>query len=1121
MDKEINAQDTTVGGLVNKARRIMITSRLIIGVLIWMVICAGLWLVLFWLDNVLHFPAGLRLALTVSGVGLMIFSFWKNLYAALFRRQGLGATALLLESEYSVSENFLINAFQFESARLSRESAPFARKTIHTGLAEMAKASFGDLWRMKKITRYAVAVLLILLLWATYALSQGHLVGNAFARFARPLADIPPAGSGRLKVTPDRDITITERDDVKISVEVLGGGEGASASYPTIAWADDSRFMSNQIAGGKNATMRPAEQTEQTFSHTFRAVRRSFAFRVFAGDTYSRSIKVTVNTLPQITESQFGIKPPAYTGLDTIQTMGPPRPLFGLPEAAVDVRIKLDKPVEEMWFEVNDESIAFEEKDGLWTAGMKIKQAGPYRVEVKKSGVEKRLLLAEGSVSVEQDASPQVEFVTDSANMTVDPGMRLAIDVQATDDYGLGGIYVTVQESPASGEPIRLKEWKFKGPPGKDGLVKETLLLSVDSDKFKPGSSYVLQAFCTDFGPAGHVGKSDPLVLRVRSLEELTIADDDPAGSAFEELDKAIAAQQAALSVSKNLSANIEDVFAADGTKTKIAQSLKNHQDRLKDKQQRVGKHLTNAWDVSPEPRPSFVEKMVAIRDGAHRQLTAKMNDGVFGGRVGMSGVASHLRSVENLQAHILEQLIALKSVVAAASRSEAEKEAADILGEEEEMYEMTTEEILEKTARELDEFAKAQKKIMEERTMLMDLPPEDFSDEQDEAFDKLAIDQSKIAEILSDAINDFTNLDLQDFGDNAMVDQMTAIFEKAEELDAAAMEAAANRMARQDAYRLETEAVEMAEEIMINCEATLGFNDSIQFIAEIAEDEQLVAPLAELPSELEDLVGDLITTEEEMQPEVEDIGSYLNSLDHTAGPVADGTISSTSAKGKTGDQKPEDNVIQGRSGAGRSGMSDGQLVESVAKQLEDNEYGLRERLSNTAFESGQVKDEDTGAQTGGTGMGKTTDGSSAFGVGGKLPPKVLEMMRDAESKQQNTRQAAEQIVTKLRQHNLPTEALEYSVDRMKGVEEALQNRDGVGIRKAYSEAVNSLKKSKYDINRKIAIRYVNSSTSTRQLDNMLTEDQQTDFEGYERIISAYFEALAKNKDKKIATEDK
>ena len=54
-------------------------------------------------------------------------------------------------------------------------------------------------------------------------------------------------------------------------------------------------------------------------------------------------------------------------------------------------------------------------------------------------------------------------------------------------------------------------------------------------------------------------------------------------------------------------------------------------------------------------------------------------------------------------------------------------------------------------------------------------------------------------------------------------------------------------------------------------------------FIAEIPEDEQLLAPLAELPWELEDLVGDLVTSEEEMRPEGEDIGSYLNSLDHTA----------------------------------------------------------------------------------------------------------------------------------------------------------------------------------------------------------------------------------------------
>jgi hypothetical protein len=299
-----------------------------------------------------------------------------------------------------------------------------------------------------------------------------------------------------------------------------------------------------------------------------------------------------------------------------------------------------------------------------------------------------------------------------------------------------------------------------------------------------------------------------------------------------------------------------------------------------------------------------------------------------------------------------------------------------------------------------------------------------------------------------------------------------------------------------------------MAEELMINCEATLGFRDNIQFIAEIPEDEQLFAPLAELPSELEDLVADLITTEEEMRPEVEDIGSYLNSLDHTAGPVSDGTISSTSAKGKTGDQRPEDNVIQGRSGAGRTGMSDGQLVEPVAKALSDNEYGLRERASNTPLESGQVKDEDAKAQTGGTGLGKSSDSTTMFGVGGKLPPKVLDMMKATEEKQLNIRQSAEEVVLKLESHNLPTMELKQSIQAMKGVEESLKKRSGLGIRGAFDEAVSTLKKSHQALGRQIALQYSERATDKKQAD-MLSREQQNRFKGYEHMISAYFEALA------------
>jgi hypothetical protein len=264
-----------------------------------------------------------------------------------------------------------------------------------------------------------------------------------------------------------------------------------------------------------------------------------------------------------------------------------------------------------------------------------------------------------------------------------------------------------------------------------------------------------------------------------------------------------------------------------------------------------------------------------------------------------------------------------------------------------------------------------------------------------------------------------------------------------------------------------------------------------------------------------------MITSEEEMRPEVEDIGSYLNSLDHTAGPVADGTISSTSAKGKTGDQRPEDNILEGRSGAGRTGMSDGQLVESVAKDLDQNEYGLRERVSNTPLEDGQVEDQDVGAATGGTGLGKTTDSTTQFGVGGKLPPKVLEMMQATLETQQNIRQASQDLVLKLKRHNLSTTELETSIRAMKIVEDSLKRADGIGITRAYTETVNSLRKSRSTVGRQVAVQYTQEGESGRELENMLPRNRTLNFKGYNHMVSAYFEALAQNAGKVESTEEK
>ncbi|MCH7556919.1 MAG: hypothetical protein IIB56_05610 [Planctomycetes bacterium] len=1151
MNQVNDQQSAPVRETIARGRRIMIANRLVLGGLVWVTVCFGLWLVLCFIDNLLHLPPGLRLAIVLGWAGLMIFEFWKELLSPILQLEGLEGTALLLERKHNVPENMLINALCFESREFNSDEEPFAIRTVDTAISLMSTADLKKLWDKARIRKWLIAFLIIMLFWMVYGISRSRYVVNAMARFIRPLADVPPAGSVVLKVTPGSDVTIAEADDLIVSVEVKGrGGDSALRSYPKIVWQEGADYVSTEKDKGKSKTMRAVgAPREGVFNYTFAAVDRPFAFRVFAADTYSSSIKVMVNAVPRIKESQFHISSPAYTGAGKVSTMGPPEAVSGLADSQVVVDVKLDKQAEGLWWKAQGKTIEFKNVDKVWRAEMQLQRAGSYQLEVKGPGSDRRIAIASGAILLQQDSVPEIEFVDvprfRGGMLTVNPGERLKFDIRASDDFGIGRIYVTLGQVRANSPAETIKHWKYEGPPGRKEQVAETLRLSIDAGVFKPGYSYVLQAFCQDFSPMKHIGQSQPVTLQVRSLDELTISADDPYSNAFEALDKAIEAQQAALGVTENVLTNIDDVIDKSRKEAENIKSLQRHQGEMNQKQKRVGDYMTEAWDVSSLPRPRFVDKLVEFRDGEHARVMEKI------GTIGVtepktkaikvankSDVSRSLQSVEKQQAFLLEQLISLKGVIAKQSQAEEEKAAAEILGESIESLDTGVEARqrrvgsnplsagLKEMAKELDEFIEKQKQIMQERQMIMDPaapgriepafsgPPEDFSTEEEDRLEDLAMDQSKLAEILSDVVNDFTNLDLLDFGDDAMVESMKSLYEEADELAEQARETADMRQARVDAHRLETEEVEMAEELMINCEATLGFYDNIQFIAEIPEDEQLFAPLAELPSELEDLVADLITTEEEMRPEVEDIGSYLNSLDHTAGPVSDGTISSTSAKGKTGDQRPEDNIIQGRSGAGRTGMSDGQLVEPVAKALSDNEYGLRERLSNTPLESGQVKDEDTKAQTGGTGLGKDSDQATMFGVGGKLPPKVLDMMKATEEKQLNIRQSAQELVLKLESHNLPTMELEKSIRAMKTVEESIKTRSGVGIRGAYDEAVSSLKKSHRALGRQIALQYTRDKATDRKLDDMLSRKQQYRFKGYEHMISAYFEALAQGKDR-------
>ena len=91
--------------------------------------------------------------------------------------------------------------------------------------------------------------------------------------------------------------------------------------------------------------------------------------------------------------------------------------------------------------------------------------------------------------------------------------------------------------------------------------------------------------------------------------------------------------------------------------------------------------------------------------------------------------------------------------------------------------------------------------------------------------------------------------------------------------------------------------------------------------------------PMPPLPDHLQDMVGDLIAEENEMTEQADDqTSSWADSISAAGWSASDGPISNFSAKGVTGNQLPNNNELSGRSGDGRGGKSEGQMVSDVAR---------------------------------------------------------------------------------------------------------------------------------------------------------------------------------------------
>lgn len=1075
----------SVKGLLERTAWRVKAAMLTREVCVWVVLCLGGWGGLFVLDNLVRLPGALRLALLLLGVG-------GGLAALLLRAIRLARTpfeaegmAVLAERTLGIADNALINACQAEGRAALNSERVFVEWTLNRGRSRMSGIRPDLLVNLRRVTGWALAALIVLTFWVAYGVMEPKYAFNAFQRYFQPLSDIPPAGPFSFDLSPSEDITVLEGTGLQIRVKV-SDESSKELPRPEIIWRDGVRM--SESGEGANREFMQMGPDPAVFFHKLENIRRPLVFRVAAEGFLTRSVRVGVRPLPALRGALFRVAPPVYTGEPAVTNPGPPAGFSCLPGSRVELRFRVEPPACAATWVVPDDRVTCTNANDEWRADWLAACEGAYAVlltEAESGGI---VTTATARVALIPDALPEVEFDTEDRNLIFNPGEFIELPVRAVDRYGVRQIQVRARAQDGTNVLGIVREWKYPGP-GMRGPVREILKMRVDELPL-PAGACALEALAWDFAPGGLPGVSRPVLIRVRSASELALPKTDPLSKALEALKQVVAEQKKANGITANLQVVLADARQSD--------DVGSHRDALV-RQQTVAQSAGNAatgFFYEAADGSYYTDRLYTLVKGEMGLVlaSARTID------LAKPGAGPALVGIQERQDYVLRELLALLGRLAGITMGSPPARAAAPSALPATMEAMDAGRELKDA---LADFSRVQERTLQMSRSLLDRGGEDLTGEEKEMLGKLAREEAEWSRFFQEKQSDFSKLPTQDFADNSIAQELLEVTQE--------IQMAADALYKKNvemAVPHEQSGLEKATELLNNIERWLADTpDKIKWNMEEPPSPSEI-PLADLPAELEDLVGDLLDREEDMTEDVEDVSSsWLDSIDKGAGwDAADGPISSMSAKGVTGNQLPNNSEIGGRSGEGRTGRSHGQMVESTASGKDGRK--TPSRLTPQPFESGQVQDNSSKDEGGATGGGKLS-GYGELGLRGPAPsstPKSLPRLTDNQTR---LRQEAEAAQVLLRAWHLPTGDLENSIADMRQAESALQRQDGLGLRQSHTRVLDALRESRDAIRNETGLRREHMNLPEWVRGEILGGRRDSVPKGFEQLVADYFKTLS------------
>jgi len=1043
-------------------------------------------------------PAALRVALLAGVcVAWAAGGVW-FLLRSLFWRQNRAQTARFVEQQFPDLRNQLINPILLASD--DRQASP---EFVQRAIFEAADSSRGvDLRRAvssRPLKRWAAAAAGSLVLLAAFATLQAAAFSRGLKAVFQPGAYVPARNTIELIDLTPGDAEIFSGESVVVSARIANPRETA---HPA-----------ELIVEGQPPRPMFSKDGYRTYTCPLGQVSGPLHYQVRIGDSrWPADREWYAISVHSVAGMSLSFDYPRYTGLED-RTLDRPE-LDGGFEAPVGskvtVTVRLSAPLPGALLERPGEAgqeMARTDLGRTFSAVLPVTEDGGYRILLRNargetiqtlpapehaaSGYGRSLPPGYFRVRAVSDDPPRVRFLAPARPVTIAPNATLEMRVHVSDRYGLTGarLWAGIEgepPQPVTGFPVE--------PIGdrKDVTLDYVFLLA----GYTEGT--VLEYYATATDNRNLPGVGGPRTASSRKYK-ITVMDPQKVAAekarAYEELRRrllAILRMQEPQRVNTEICRGKHQFPGELKAIHKTAREIHAEQQKIRAAMVDLVENFPFNEDLAPV-RPELAtlannEARTAIDQARVLSRLTEEED--------RDSACVQLAVTQNRIIDALQTLLAMLPSMAGRPDAKKTPEGGDLPGE-----------VREKLAGLKDnmrKFIDEQRKVIQASERLSKKPVDDFTEADEKLLKELTAVQDQWEKFLNEQFTDFSKLAEQDFSNPAMLKELISV-----KSDVTMAADALRKKAVEIATAVEDNGIENAESLTANIEKWLPDEpDRKKWAMEDPADGQTNPEQAELPTELEDLVGDLLEEEEDLFEEMEDLSSkYAMSGDKGIGWGAmDGPISNMNAQGVTGNQLPNTNEMQGRSGEGRTGKSSGEFVEDKAV----GKGGRRTptRLTPEPFSKGQVDDVSQDPAGGATGGGKLS-GSGQEGLEGPVPPELQKELGRLTGKQAALINRAERIQANFKVTDHANFKLLKAITLMNRVRGDLEAHRYQNVLRSKDSTLSSLRQTKMLLAGQIDVTADTSSGLPKYVRDDIADAMKGNLpEQYKDVLEQYYKRL-------------